>query len=97
MHGAGATERDAAPELGAVHAEHVAQCPEERHVRRDVELVQLSIDSHGDHASAQFTSRAGGREVLMTAPVAGTTFVYGITISFRCEPEPSAQPTAARF
>src|SRR5262249_55225230 len=45
MHRAGAAERDAAAELGAVHPEHVAQDPEQGHVRWDVDLVRLAVDS----------------------------------------------------
>ena len=44
MHGAGAALRDAAAELGAGHAEHVAQHPEQRHVRRRVERFLFAID-----------------------------------------------------
>jgi len=64
VHGAGATERDAATELGAVHAEQIAQDPEQGHVRRRVDLVRLAIDSQSDHGLAECISWAESCTVL---------------------------------
>jgi hypothetical protein len=43
MHCAGAAKRNAAAEFGAVHAEHVAQHPEERRVGVDIDPVRGSV------------------------------------------------------
>ena len=39
--GAGAAQRHAAAELGAGHAQHVAQHPEERRVAVDIDVVRV--------------------------------------------------------
>jgi hypothetical protein len=44
MHGAGATQRHAAAELGAGHAQYVAQHPQQRRVAIDVDAVHLAVD-----------------------------------------------------
>src|SRR5262249_12029877 len=44
MHGARAAQRHAATELGAGHAEHVAQHPQERRVAVDVDAVRSAVD-----------------------------------------------------
>src|SRR5258708_6372728 len=59
VHGAGAAERDAAAELGAVHAEHVAQDPQQGHIRVRVDRLRLAVDSQSDHGLAECISRAG--------------------------------------
>src|SRR6266446_695350 len=41
----------AAAELRPVHAEQVAQDPQERHVRGRVDLVRLAVDPQRDHES----------------------------------------------
>src|SRR5262245_6787954 len=48
MHGAGAAQRQAAAELGAGHAEHVAQHPEERRVAVDIDAVGAAVDFDGE-------------------------------------------------
>ena len=51
MHGAGAAQGHAAAELGAGHAEHVAQHPQQRRVAVDIDLMRCAVDlqreSHG--------------------------------------------------
>src|SRR6266850_940501 len=48
VHGAGAAQGDAAAELGARHAEHVAQHPEKRRVRVDVGVARGAVDFDRD-------------------------------------------------
>ena len=52
VHGAGAAQRHAAAELRAGHVEGVAEHPEQRHLRADVNglgfAVQGESDGHGD-------------------------------------------------
>src|SRR6266852_8063106 len=51
VHGTGAAERHATPELRAGHVQRVAQNPEQRHVRADIDgfcgAVQGETDGHG--------------------------------------------------
>src|SRR5258708_525005 len=56
VHGAGAAQRGAAAELGAVHAEQVAQGPEKRPVRFPGYLVRLAVDVQSDHRLASESS-----------------------------------------
>ncbi|MNF73831.1 hypothetical protein D3C84_558450 [compost metagenome] len=57
MHGAGAAERHAAAELGAGHAQHVAQDPKQRRVGVDVDAVLSAIDLQGEgHIASQLFS-----------------------------------------
>src|SRR5262245_682072 len=49
VHRASAAERGAATELGPVHAEQIAQDPQEWHVRRRIDGVRLSVDVQRDH------------------------------------------------
>jgi hypothetical protein len=44
MHRASATSGNAAAELGARHIQHIAQHPEQRHLRIDIDLDSLRID-----------------------------------------------------
>ena len=44
MHGAGAAQRGAAAELGAGHAEYVAQHPEQRRVVIDIDPMVGAVD-----------------------------------------------------
>ena len=50
MHGAGAAHRNAAAEFGAGQSQFVADDPEQRRLRLDVELMRLAVDGDGDHA-----------------------------------------------
>src|SRR4029079_8500830 len=69
MHGAGAAERHATAELGARHAEHIAQDPEERDVSVDVDVVLNVIDLDRErHGWDPFRAKAktwltGGRRM----------------------------------
>src|SRR6267378_4677042 len=49
VNGAGAALPDAAAELGTLHVEHVAQQPEQRHLRLDVNLAWPPVDGQSDH------------------------------------------------
>src|SRR2546421_167489 len=49
VHGAGPALRDAAAELRALHVEHVAQNPQEGHLRLDVDVVLPAVDGEFDH------------------------------------------------
>src|SRR5271166_4641833 len=49
MHRAGAALRDAAAELSAGHAEHIAQHPKQRHVAGRLEASAFAIDVQCDH------------------------------------------------
>src|SRR4051794_22004398 len=51
MHGAAATEADAASELRAGEIQLVTQVPKERHVAISIELADLSVDCQLDHTS----------------------------------------------
>src|SRR5205823_12863261 len=57
VNGAGAALGHAAAELGAGHAEHVAQHPEQRHLGWSVDLVIDAVDYESDH---RWASGAGG-------------------------------------
>src|SRR5262249_20647249 len=57
VHRAGAAERSAATELGPVHAEQVAQDPEQRHLRRRFDYVRHSI--HLDRDGHRYLPIAG--------------------------------------
>src|SRR3954447_1324800 len=48
MHGAGATQRHAAAELRAGHAEHVAEHPQQRRVAIDVDAPRCSVNVDGE-------------------------------------------------
>ncbi len=50
--GAGAAQRHAAAELGAGHAEGVAQDPEQRHLRHDIDGLLFAVQSKRDFAVA---------------------------------------------
>jgi hypothetical protein len=55
MHGAGAAQRHAAAELGAGHAQHVAQHPEERRVAVHIYALCVPIDFNGEgHGAHSF-------------------------------------------
>src|SRR5947209_10311157 len=49
MHGAGAALGDAAAEFRTGHIERIAERPEERHLRIDVEIALRAIDGEADH------------------------------------------------
>jgi hypothetical protein len=49
MHGAGAALRDAAAEFGAGQSDLIANDPEQRRLRLDVELMRVAVDGDGDH------------------------------------------------
>src|SRR2546425_12668731 len=49
MHRAGSAQRRAAAELGAGQSDHVAQYPEQGHVRGYVHRVRLAVDPQSDH------------------------------------------------
>ena len=49
MHRARGVESGAAAELGPVHAEQIAQDPQQRHVRRRIDGVGFTIDLRCDH------------------------------------------------
>ena len=51
MHGAGAAFGDAAAVFRAGQPQLVAQDPEQRRLRLDIELVPLPVDGDGDHAA----------------------------------------------
>src|SRR3989449_11978 len=59
MDGAGAAQRHAAAELGAGQPDHVAQHPEQRHVRRHVDLMGLTVDFQRDHDVSREAYGAG--------------------------------------
>src|SRR5215831_1746724 len=59
MHRAGATQRHAAAELRARHAEHVAQHPEQRRVAVDIDAVRAAVDFDGEgHGMLSFCGSA---------------------------------------
>src|SRR3954451_22602359 len=50
MHGAGAALRDAAPVFGAGQPDRVAQRPQERRARIDIDLINLAVDIQRNHS-----------------------------------------------
>ncbi|MNR58404.1 hypothetical protein D3C85_1793990 [compost metagenome] len=55
MHGAGTALGHAATEFGAGQVRDVAQDPEQRHVRRNVQRLILAIDVKGQHGECPQT------------------------------------------
>ncbi len=74
MDGTGAALGDAAAELGARHAQDVAQRPEERRVRRDVDGMDLAVYAQADQGEPSLKPDVSspGRH-LADASVAGHT------------------------
>jgi hypothetical protein len=50
VHGARAAQRHATTEFGARHRGNIMQCPQQRHVVRDVERTHLAGDFQLDHS-----------------------------------------------
>ena len=71
MHRAGAAERHAAAELGAGHAEHVAQHPQERRVAVDIDAMGGSVDFNGESHGCVSFSMGWDRRRSRSAPLAG--------------------------
>ncbi|MNS15398.1 hypothetical protein D3C72_470320 [compost metagenome] len=55
MHGAGAALGHATAEFGPGQVRDIAQDPEQRHVRRDIQLLVLTIDVQGQHCEGPQT------------------------------------------
>jgi hypothetical protein len=51
-------ERPYTPELRAGETQHVAQDPEQRHVRRKLDLAAFTIHRERDHELSSFAGRA---------------------------------------
>src|SRR4029077_11618247 len=67
VHGTGAASGDAAAELGAGEADHIAQYPEQRHIVRYVLGVRGTVDAHSGHPTL---SRVGEGSSLAKLPQA---------------------------
>lgn len=57
MHGAGTALGHAAAELGAGQVRDIAQDPQQRHVRGDIQRLVLAIDIEGQHVWISSDSR----------------------------------------
>src|ERR1700722_15593839 len=76
VHRAGAAQRHAAAELGAGELQVIAERPQQRHVRRDVELVRIAVDGElGRHRLTPWSGK-GKRYAFFAriAPVRHTPF-----------------------